>query len=106
MSLIYIAWYLPRNLVIAFLIGYRKVISPLYGDVCKYYPTCSHYGLQQFQQHGVVIGTAMTIWRIARCNPWSNGGVDEVSPGSGKFRITKLGFVAPLAFDERKGITQ
>jgi putative membrane protein insertion efficiency factor len=102
MSLVVWLWLLPRNLVIAFLIGYRKVISPLYGDVCRYYPSCSSYGLQQFQQHGVVLGAIATVWRILRCNPFSGGGVDEVMPGSGNYRITKFGFVVPKSLDERK----
>ena len=95
-------WLLPRNAVIAFLILYRKFISPLYGDVCRYYPTCSSYGLQQFQQRGVVQGVVLTLWRILRCNPFSAGGVDEVKPGSGNYRLTKLGFVVPNDLDVRK----
>jgi putative membrane protein insertion efficiency factor len=101
-SLIVFVWLLPRNLVIGFLILYRKLISPLYGDVCRYYPSCSSYGLQQFQQRGVALGAILTAWRIIRCNPFSRGGVDEVKPGSGRYRITKLGFVVPKSFDVRK----
>ncbi|QTX06060.1 membrane protein insertion efficiency factor YidD [Agromyces archimandritae] len=87
---------LPRNLVIAVLIAYRKVISPLYGDVCRYYPSCSAYGLGSVQQRGVVIGAALAVWRILRCNPWASGGIDEVrSPARFRYRITRAGFVAP-----------
>ena len=86
---------IPRNAVVAFLLGYRKVISPLYGDVCRYYPTCSAYGLGQIQQRGVAIGSVLTVWRILRCNPWSAGGVDQVTPGSGRFEVLKNGFVVP-----------
>lgn len=88
-------WLTPRNAVIAFLIGYRKLISPLYGDVCRYYPTCSAYGLGQIQQRGVVAGSILTVWRILRCNPWSAGGVDPVTPGSGHFKVLNNGFVVP-----------
>jgi len=102
MSLLGFLWVLPRNLVIAFLIGYRKVISPLYGDVCRYYPTCSSYGLQQFQQRGVVLGVVLTAWRIVRCNPFSHGGVDEVKPGTGRFVVNRFGFVVPKSFAARK----
>jgi hypothetical protein len=101
-SLIQFLWLLPRNLVIGFLILYRKLISPLYGDVCRYYPSCSSYGLQQFQQRGVALGAILTTWRILRCNPFSRGGVDEVTPSSGRYRITSLGFVVPKALDVRK----
>jgi putative membrane protein insertion efficiency factor len=101
-SLVLFLWLLPRNLVIAFLIAYRKLISPLYGEVCRYYPSCSSYGLQQIQQRGVALGSVLTAWRILRCNPWSSGGVDEVKPGTGKFRITRFGFVVPTSLDFRK----
>ena len=104
MSLVSFIWLLPRNLIIGFVILYRKAISPLYGDVCRYYPTCSHYGLQQFQQRGVVVGSVLTAWRILRCNPWSHGGIDEVKPGNGNYRITKSGFVVPVSIDVRKAI--
>ena len=102
MSLALFVWLLPRNLVIGFVLLYRKLISPLYGEVCRYYPSCSSYGLQQFQQRGVVLGAILTTWRILRCNPFSRGGVDEVKPGAGRYRITKLGFVVPLNLDVRK----
>lgn len=85
----------PRNVVVAFLQLYRRLVSPLYGDVCRYYPSCSHYAMHAYQQRGVVLGTALTAWRLVRCNPWSRGGVDDV-PGHipSRLRITRLGFVA------------
>jgi putative membrane protein insertion efficiency factor len=94
-NLLYIIWLAPRNLVIGFLKLYRKLISPLYGDVCRYYPSCSSYGLAQIQQRGVIVGSVLTAARILRCNPWSQGGVDEVKPGLGFFRVTDQGFVVP-----------
>lgn len=102
MSLFVFLWLLPRNLIIGFLILYRKFISPLYGDVCRYYPSCSSYGLQQFQQRGVALGAILTVWRILRCNPFSKGGVDEVRAGADRYRITNFGFVVPKTFDVRK----
>ena len=88
-------WLAPRNTLILLVMGYRKVISPLYGDVCRYYPTCSAYGLGQLQQRGVVFGSMLTLWRILRCNPWSQGGIDKVTAGSGTFLVTEKGFVVP-----------
>ena len=69
---------LPRNAAVALLIAYRAVISPLYGEVCRYYPSCSRYGLEAVQEHGVIVNGALTAARICRCNPWSKGGVDDV----------------------------
>ena len=88
-------WLLPRNLLIAFVLVWRKIISPLYGDICRYYPTCSAYGLGSLQQHGAVYGSYLTLWRIARCNPWTKGGVDDVKPGPHWLRVGKTGFVVP-----------
>ncbi|MER5290779.1 membrane protein insertion efficiency factor YidD [Streptomyces pharetrae] len=59
---------------------YQWTISPLLGPVCKYYPSCSHYGYTAIDRHGALKGTALTAWRILRCNPWSLGGVDHVPP--------------------------
>ncbi|MBT2506677.1 MULTISPECIES: membrane protein insertion efficiency factor YidD [Streptomyces] len=59
---------------------YQWTISPLLGPVCRYYPSCSHYGFTAIDRHGAVKGTALTAWRILRCNPWSPGGVDHVPP--------------------------
>ena len=59
---------------------YQWTISPLLGPVCKYYPSCSHYGYLAIDRHGAIKGTALTAWRILRCNPWSSGGVDHVPP--------------------------
>lgn len=70
-----------KHLLIAFVKLWRALISPLYGNVCKYYPSCSAYGLQALQTHGAIKGSWLTISRIARCNPWSLGGYDPV-PGT------------------------
>lgn len=85
---------LPRNLVVLLLMAYRKVISPLYGDVCRYYPTCSHYGLQAIQTRGVIVGSVLTVRRLVRCHPWARGGIDDVPPARHKvFRVSPHGFV-------------
>ena len=94
MRTLWTIWLVPRNLVILFLKGYRKFISPLYGDVCRYYPSCSAYGLGQIQQRGVIAGSVWTILRIFRCNPWSKGGMDPVKDSGQKFVVLENGFVA------------
>jgi hypothetical protein len=58
--------------------AYRKFISPLFPQTCKYYPSCSAYAIEAYKKHGAVIGTVLTIWRLLRCNPFSYGGVDYV----------------------------
>ncbi len=57
---------------------YQKKISPLKKPCCKYVPTCSQYGIEAIERFGAFKGTALTIWRILRCNPFSKGGYDPV----------------------------
>ncbi|WP_435748477.1 membrane protein insertion efficiency factor YidD [Microbacterium sp. PMB16] len=91
---------IPRNLVLGFLTAYRKTISPLYGDVCAYYPSCSAYAVGAVQQHGAVRGTLFSAWRILRCNPWTRGGVDDVRPHEHfRYDLTSHGFVVPARKD-------
>jgi uncharacterized protein len=56
--------------------GYRLLVSPLLGPRCKYHPTCSQYALDALREYGFLRGAVLTAWRLARCNPWSHGGVD------------------------------
>ena len=94
---------LPRNICVVILRVYRAVISPLYGDVCRYYPSCSAYALGAIQQHGVFKGIALGTWRIARCHPWAKGGIDDVparresSRVMARYQITRFGFVLPAS---------
>lgn len=61
--------------------AWRRFISPAYGDVCKFHPTCSAYGLRALETHGALRGSWLMMRRILRCHPWSLGGVDHV-PGT------------------------
>lgn len=90
----------PRNLALAALHGYRASISHLYGDVCRYYPSCSAYAVGAVQQHGAVKGSLLAAARIARCHPWAAGGVDD-PPAHTHFAhaLTRHGFVVPLRKD-------
>jgi len=90
----------PRNLGLSLLHAYRATISHTYGDVCKYYPSCSAYAVGAVQQHGLLKGSALTAARIARCHPWAVGGIDDVPPHR-RFRydLTPHGFVVPLRKD-------
>lgn len=93
---------LPRNVCVAILHIYRTLISPLYGDVCRYYPSCSAYALEAIRAHGVFKGVALGSLRIARCHPWAAGGIDDVPQHASKVRrVNRLGFV--VALDARDG---
>jgi hypothetical protein len=74
-------WNLPRNILILLLMAYRKVVSPLYGQVCRFFPSCSAYALEAVTVHGAVKGSWLALRRLARCHPWNAGGVDHVPAG-------------------------
>ena len=57
---------------------YRKYLAPMKIAKCPYYPTCSTYALEAVEKHGAIKGSALAVWRILRCNPFSKGGYDPV----------------------------
>ena len=73
----------PQNLLIALLKLYRTIVSPLYGDVCRYFPSCSAYALEAVTVHGAVRGLGLSVMRLLRCHPWAAGGIDRI-PGGGR----------------------
>ena len=71
-------WTLPQQTLVLLLKGYRRLVSPLYGQVCRFFPSCSAYALEAVTVHGAVKGTYLAARRLARCHPWNDGGVDHV----------------------------
>jgi len=57
---------------------YQLLLSPLVGERCKYYPSCSEYAVQAVRRFGILRGLVLAGWRLLRCNPWSSGGYDPV----------------------------
>lgn len=57
---------------------YQKVISPLAPPTCRFYPTCSHYGVEAIKRFGAFKGGWLTIKRISKCHPFYPGGMDPV----------------------------
>lgn len=58
--------------------GYQKFLSPMLPPSCRFHPTCSEYGYEAINKHGVIKGGALAVWRILRCNPFCKGGYDPV----------------------------
>jgi uncharacterized protein len=77
-SVAHFFWTLPQKSLIGLLKAYRKVISPVYGQVCRFFPSCSAYALEAVTVHGAVKGTWLGLRRLSRCHPWNDGGVDHV----------------------------
>lgn len=67
-----------RLILIAIIKFYKYFISPLLGDRCRFYPSCSSYSLEALQLHGAIIGSYLTLKRLLRCHPFHEGGIDPV----------------------------
>ncbi len=63
---------------------YQWVISPLLGECCRFYPSCSSYAIEAIRQHGVINGITLMVCRVCRCHPWHEGGHDPVPLGKEK----------------------
>jgi uncharacterized protein len=101
----------PRNPLTWLLLGlvrlYQAVVSPWFPPSCKYYPSCSAFAVTALLRHGALKGTALSAWRLLRCNPWSRGGVDHVPPrgrwSNEEMRPTGTGGVEQDGSDEGAG---
>lgn len=67
-----------RRLAVAPIRAYQLAISPMFGQRCRYYPSCSEYAAQAIGRFGILRGLVLAGWRLLRCNPWSPGGYDPV----------------------------
>jgi putative membrane protein insertion efficiency factor len=78
---------LPARAVIALLRWYRRFLSPLLPQVCRFEPSCSMYAREAIELHGLARGARLAAWRLLRCQPWSRGGFDPVpAPKNGTSR--------------------
>jgi uncharacterized protein len=67
-----------KKVFISFIRFYQIVISPIKPPTCRFYPTCSHYGLEAIQRFGAFKGGWLTLKRILKCHPFHPGGLDPV----------------------------
>lgn len=75
---------LPALTLLALLRTYQLVVSPWSAPSCRYYPSCSQYAVVAVRRHGALRGGWLAIRRLARCHPWTPGGVDDVPPAREK----------------------
>ncbi|MDL2358013.1 MAG: membrane protein insertion efficiency factor YidD [Pseudomonadota bacterium] len=64
--------------------AYQLLLSPMMGQSCRFYPTCSNYSIEAIRTHGAARGSLLAVRRVCRCHPWNDGGVDLVPPARDK----------------------
>ncbi|MFP5114622.1 membrane protein insertion efficiency factor YidD [Bacillaceae bacterium C204] len=67
-----------KKIFLAVIRFYQVAISPLKPPTCRFYPTCSHYGVEAIQRFGAFKGGWLTLKRILKCHPFHPGGLDPV----------------------------
>jgi uncharacterized protein len=72
------AFFSISGIMILMVVLYQKIISPWLPVACRFSPTCSHYAIEALKIHGVFKGSALTLWRLLRCQPFCRGGSDPV----------------------------
>ncbi len=69
---------IPTQAILAGITLYQWLISPLLGQRCRFYPSCSHYATEALKKYGVTQGVWLTTKRLLKCHPWHPGGNDNV----------------------------
>jgi putative membrane protein insertion efficiency factor len=67
-----------RAVALLLIRAYQLTLSPLLGNRCRYYPTCSAYTHEAISKYGVFRGTSLGLRRLLRCHPFHAGGIDPV----------------------------
>jgi putative membrane protein insertion efficiency factor len=60
------------------LLGYKRLISPILPQACRFVPTCSEYAMEAVERHGVTRGSILAVCRLLRCHPFARAGYDPV----------------------------
>ena len=70
----------PSRPLVALLVGlirvYQRTLSPLFGNACRFHPSCSNYMIESLRRYGLIVGLARGVRRVCRCHPWNPGGYD------------------------------
>ena len=65
-----------KKILIGIIRAYQRLVSPCLIKSCRYEPSCSEYACQALEEYGVFKGSALSVWRVLRCNPFAKGGYD------------------------------
>lgn len=66
------------RILISMIKAYQVLLSPFFGQQCRFYPTCSQYALETINEHGAIVGSYYAVRRLLRCHPWHAGGHDPI----------------------------
>ena len=72
------------QLLVWLLRAYQLLLSPMLGQNCRFYPTCSNYSIEAIRTHGAARGSLLALRRVCKCHPWNDSGFDPVPPGRAK----------------------
>ena len=67
-----------NHILIKLIKVYKFLISPLLGNSCRYFPTCSEYSIEALKEYGLIKGLFKSLKRILSCHPWKEGGFDPI----------------------------
>jgi len=77
-----------QKILIKLIRGYRYLLSPLLGNHCRFYPSCSQYAIEALEIHGPLKGLRLSGGRLLRCHPWHHGGHDPVPLATPKAKMS------------------
>jgi len=67
-----------KKIIILLIKLYQKIISPIFGRKCRFYPSCSNYAIEAIDRHGIFYGSWLSFKRLVSCHPFNDGGYDPV----------------------------
>jgi len=72
---------LPQRGALRLLRAYKILVSPMFAGSCRFLPSCSDYAAEAVTRYGIVRGSLLAAWRLARCHPLGSHGLDPVPHG-------------------------
>lgn len=82
---------LVASLLTSLIRGYQRLLSPLLGPRCRFYPSCSHYAIEAIQRFGPLRGSWLALRRLTRCHPLHPGGYDPLPEKCGSTGCSETG---------------